>query len=46
MHECPNCGAQTEGSWSEGGVKWAICDTCMEKERNHDRYDDRDNQGG
>ena len=33
MHACPRCGKQTEGAWSEGGLKWAICDECMARER-------------
>lgn len=32
-HDCPRCGELTRGSWSEGGLKWAICDECMAKER-------------
>jgi hypothetical protein len=28
-HPCPRCGKQTEGSYSEGGIKWAICNDCM-----------------
>jgi hypothetical protein len=33
MHECPRCGKLTDGAWSEGGLKWAICDDCMRNER-------------
>lgn len=33
MHECPGCGKMTDGSWSEGGLKWDICGDCMSKER-------------
>ncbi len=29
MHNCPRCGQLTSGAWSEGGLKWAICDNCM-----------------
>lgn len=29
MHKCPICGEQTEGAFSEGGIRWAICDDCM-----------------
>jgi len=29
MHACPRCGQQTEGSYSEGGLLWAICEDCM-----------------
>lgn len=32
-HPCPRCGNSTDGSWSEGGLKWAICDNCMNEER-------------
>jgi len=31
MHKCPNCGKDTEGSFSEGGVHFAICEECYEK---------------
>ena len=30
---CPRCGKPTSGSWSEGGLKWAICDECMGADR-------------
>lgn len=26
--KCEKCGRETGGSWSEGGVKWAICEDC------------------
>lgn len=26
---CPRCGAPTDGSWSEGGAKWALCAECL-----------------
>jgi hypothetical protein len=39
MHSCPICGKPTEGAWSEGGVKWAICEECMEKESRPPRLD-------
>jgi predicted nucleic acid-binding Zn-ribbon protein len=32
MHKCPNCGEPTEGSFSEGGINFAICGKCYEKE--------------
>lgn len=32
-HECPRCGALTTGAYSEGGLRWAICDDCMRRER-------------
>ena len=28
-YPCPRCGKATQGSYSLGGVLWAICDTCM-----------------
>ena len=31
-HECPKCGKETEGTFSEGGILWAICEDCMQKE--------------
>lgn len=36
MHACPTCGKETDGAWSEGGVKWAICDDCMSARREKD----------
>lgn len=33
MHKCPKCGNETDGSYSEGGLLWAICETCMIKEQ-------------
>jgi len=35
MHNCPRCGKNTEGTWSEGGAHWDICGDCMEAERSH-----------
>jgi len=32
MHSCPICGKLTEGAFSESGVRWAICDDCMDAE--------------
>jgi hypothetical protein len=33
MHNCPICGKLTEGAFSESGIRWAICDDCMDAER-------------
>jgi hypothetical protein len=33
MHQCPRCGQYTEGAYSEGGLRWAICDDCMDADR-------------
>ena len=30
---CPRCGKSSTGSWSEGGLRWAICEDCMRKDR-------------
>ena len=27
-HKCPMCGELTEGTFSEGGIKFAICEEC------------------
>lgn len=32
MHKCPNCGEPTEGSFSESGNHFAICEKYYEKE--------------
>ena len=32
-YPCPRCGQETEGSYSEGGAKWAICEDCMSKDQ-------------
>ena len=26
---CPRCGKETKGSYSEGGILWALCEDCM-----------------
>jgi len=31
-HPCPSCGQSTAGTYSEGGVRWAICQACMDRE--------------
>lgn len=43
MHMCPRCGRLTAGSYSAGGLKWAICDECMQEEEggNIPRYQHR-----
>ena len=30
---CPRCGKKTEGSYSEGGTLWALCEDCMNDDR-------------
>jgi len=30
-YKCPRCGKLTIGSYSEGGIRWAICEDCMRK---------------
>lgn len=32
-HPCPRCGKPTTGTYSEGGIKWAICEDCMQREK-------------
>lgn len=32
-HPCPRCGRPTAGAFSEGGLRWAICEDCMAKDR-------------
>ncbi len=32
-HACPRCGQETQGAYSEGGLRWAICEDCMARER-------------
>jgi len=27
-HNCPRCGEKTTGAYSEGGLRWAICEDC------------------
>jgi len=31
MHNCPDCGKPTEGSFSGGSVNLAICEKCYKK---------------
>lgn len=31
-HPCPRCGRPTSGTYSGGGLKWAICGECMDLE--------------
>ncbi len=28
VHSCPECGQETTGAHSEGGVRWAVCPDC------------------
>lgn len=36
-HPCPRCGEPTGGAYSEGGLRWAICERCMAEEREASR---------
>lgn len=31
MHNCPICGEKTEGSFSEGGVHFNVCEQCYQE---------------
>jgi len=31
MHKCPICGELTEGSFSEGGINFTICEKCYKE---------------
>ena len=41
-HPCPECGQETTGAHSEGGVKWALCDSCYTRmiEQQRDQLDE------
>jgi len=41
MHKCPNCGKPTEGTYSEGGVLFALCPDCYQK-----LYGEKETKGG
>lgn len=41
MNECPRCGIETDGAWSEGGLKWAICEACMNHEPSRGEWIER-----
>ena len=41
-HPCPRCGEPTDGAWSEGGLRWAICDACMQEQRELQRQRDEE----
>jgi len=28
VHNCPVCGEKTEGTYSEGGINFALCENC------------------
>ena len=30
--KCESCGKETDGTWSEGGALWHLCEDCFEKE--------------
>ena len=40
-YPCPRCGQPTTGAFSEGGLRWAICEDCMEKDRQRQESDRR-----
>jgi len=40
MHNCPLCGERTEGTYSEGGVHFNVCDVCYQ-ERYQEKEEER-----
>jgi len=39
VHNCPICGEKTEGSYSEGGVHFNVCEVCYQE-----RYQEKDEE--
>ena len=37
--KCPRCGKETEGSYSMGGILWAICEDCMNNDEEQFKRD-------
>ena len=37
MHNCPICGEKTEGSYSEGGIHFDICEECYREKYQEER---------
>lgn len=31
MKPCPSCGKPTDGTWTEGGLRWDLCPDCSER---------------
>lgn len=46
VHICPRCGDQTEGAFSEGGIRWAICEDCVAEERREAAFEHERRTGG
>ena len=40
MHNCPTCGELTEGTYSEGGVLFNVCEVCYQ-ERYQEKEEER-----
>lgn len=39
--DCPRCGEETSGLYSEGGLLWAICNSCMDKEQKQEEENEK-----
>jgi len=37
VHNCPVCGEKTEGSYSEGGIHFDICEECYREKYQEER---------
>lgn len=37
VHNCPICGEKTEGSYSEGGIHFDICEECYREKYQEER---------
>ena len=40
-YPCPRCGQPTSGSYSPGGLKWAICEACMDTDLTYQERTDK-----
>jgi hypothetical protein len=46
VHNCPTCGELTEGTYSEGGVLFNVCEVCyqeryQENEQERSKYEQK-----
>jgi len=40
MIKCSKCGKEAAGAYTEGGLKWSICDECMDMEARPDKREE------
>jgi hypothetical protein len=44
VHNCPTCGELTEGTYSEGGVLFNVCEVCYQERYQENEQERREDE--